>query len=365
MSPDVAEAMASEKGSMETPPSEEKAVNQPRELGGELVPVGEPVVFGPPVPATGSTEVALAKTDVLASLRSSFLPAEGSGGDLSGVVAVSPQRPTSLKDDLVTRDAQLQYLHMMEGAARALTLENQQLKEERERLRSLVNFFDGLQRGDPDVQGQQPGAVPTGLNRAAQAVVAGGTSLLEKAGMSLLGVAGAVTDKVMSASLGKTPVGKDLNNIFDSHATEPHGLLAGVGSGGGHQGGPGDGPPLGPGGFGPPNGGGGFGGFPPNFPQGPGGSGPPGDPNGPRHPNGFPSNPHGGNRGGGPLGMPHDGLVEMDLLEEDRLVVDLVMTLGSILEHCNRFLSVLLVINRCALSNFLIYKSWVRGKWVL
>eukprot|EP00435_Cladocopium_sp_Y103_P034996 s975_g9.t1 len=118
---------------------------------------------------------------------------------------------------------------MMEGAARALTVENQQLKEERERLRSLVNFFDSLQRGDPDAQGQQPGAVPTGLHQAAQAVVAGGTGLLERTGMSLLGVAGAVTDKVMSASLGKTPVGKDLNSIFDSHATEPHGLLAGVG----------------------------------------------------------------------------------------------------------------------------------------
>eukprot|EP00435_Cladocopium_sp_Y103_P058337 s1517_g20.t1 len=110
MSPNVAEAMASE-DSMETPPSEEKEVNQERELGGELVPVGQPVVFGPPVPASSSTEVALVKTDevvnpfwsdqvkdeaVLASLRPSFLPAEASGGDLSGVVAVSPEQKLKL-----------------------------------------------------------------------------------------------------------------------------------------------------------------------------------------------------------------------------------------------------------------------------
>ena len=49
--------MASE-DSMETPSSEEKAVNQPRELGGELVPVGEPVVFGPPEFDGGGTRKA-------------------------------------------------------------------------------------------------------------------------------------------------------------------------------------------------------------------------------------------------------------------------------------------------------------------
>ena len=47
-------------------------------------------------------------------------------------------------------------------------------------------------------------------------------------------------------------------------------------------------------------------------------------------------------------------LVGVDLLEGDHRVVDLVMILGSILEHCNRFLAVLLVINTCALWNFLI-----------
>lgn len=41
MSPTVAEAVASEEGSMETPPSEEKAANHQLELGGELVPVGK------------------------------------------------------------------------------------------------------------------------------------------------------------------------------------------------------------------------------------------------------------------------------------------------------------------------------------
>lgn len=40
MSPTVAEAVASEEGSMETPP-EEKAANHQLELGGELVPVGK------------------------------------------------------------------------------------------------------------------------------------------------------------------------------------------------------------------------------------------------------------------------------------------------------------------------------------
>ena len=44
--------------------------------------------------------------------------------------------------------------------------------------------------------------------------------------------------------------------------------------------------------------------------------------------------------------------------DKDHRVVDLVMILGSILEHCNRFLAVLLVIiNRCAQWNFLIYKN--------
>eukprot|EP00435_Cladocopium_sp_Y103_P028864 s1994_g7.t1 len=200
MSPNVAEAMASEKDSMETPPSEEKAVNQPRELGGELVPVGEPVVFGPPVKDEA----------VLASLRPSFLPAEASGGDLSGVVA---------------------------------------------------------------------------------AVVAGGTGLLERAGMSLLGVAGAVTDKVIPMVMVAAENLHVIQMVF-------HGILMGV---------------------------------------------------------------------MGAVVLPAClmvDLVEVDLLEEDRLVVDLVMTLGSILEHCNRFLAVLLVINRCALLNFLIYKSLVREKWV-
>ena len=118
MSPKVAEAMASE-DSMETPSSQEKVVNQPRELGGELVPVGEPVVFGPSVPASSSTEVALAKPEVvnpfwsdhvkedavLASLRPSFLPTDAPGDGVSGVVAVSPQRPMSLTSDVGTPDS--------------------------------------------------------------------------------------------------------------------------------------------------------------------------------------------------------------------------------------------------------------------
>ena len=47
--------------------------------------------------------------------------------------------------------------------------------------------------------------------------------------MSLLGVAGAVTDKVVSVSVERTSVNKDLTNVFESYATGPHGLSAGVG----------------------------------------------------------------------------------------------------------------------------------------
>ena len=144
---------------METPPSEEKEVNHRRELGGELVPVGKPVVFEPPVTASSSTEVALAKPEVvnpfwsdhvkedavLASLRPSFLPTDAPGDGVSGVVAVSPQRPMSLTSDVVTPEMRLQYAQMVE---RTLIAENQRLKEEGERLRSLVNFYDEQRHGD-------------------------------------------------------------------------------------------------------------------------------------------------------------------------------------------------------------------------
>ena len=104
---------------METPPSEEKEVNQPRELGGELVPVGslwclnhlyqhrvrrrwrlqKPEVVNP----FWSDHV---KEDaVLASLRPSFLPTDAPGDGVSGVVAVSPQRPMSLTSDVGTPDS--------------------------------------------------------------------------------------------------------------------------------------------------------------------------------------------------------------------------------------------------------------------
>ena len=77
----------------------------------------------------------------------------------------------------------------------------------------------------------------------------------------------------------------------------------------------------------------------------------------PNDPNRFPWNPHGGNGGVVLPACLMVDLVAVDLLEGDQRVVDLVMILGSILEHCDRFLAVLLVINRCALWNFLIYKN--------
>ena len=45
--------------------------------------------------------------------------------------------------------------------------------------------------------------------------------------MSLLGVAGAVTDKVVSVSVERTSVNKDLSRVFENYATGPHGLPAG------------------------------------------------------------------------------------------------------------------------------------------
>ena len=82
---------------------------------------------------------------VLASLKPSFLPTDAPGVGVSGVVAVSPQRPMSLTSDVVTPEMRLQYAQMVE---RTLIAENQRLKEEGERLRSLVNFYDEQRHGD-------------------------------------------------------------------------------------------------------------------------------------------------------------------------------------------------------------------------
>ena len=89
---------------------------------------------------------------------------------------------------------------------------------------TLKDFVDG----DLPGQGQVPGAAPTGLYRAAQAV---GTneSGCSGVGMSLLGVAGAVTDKVVSVSVERTSVNKDLSSVFENCATGSNGLSAGVG----------------------------------------------------------------------------------------------------------------------------------------